>query len=204
MARITSYILQILFVALTVVLFLFHYDALNYSQFIPIQDTRNCSRFDGQLYKIYSDTAKCMDGSPPAYFLRHSLHDEASSMRGGRDSTNTSASHKWHIHFEGGGWCYDLATCAERSKYRLGSSKSYPQCNGGEFKDYLSHKAEENPLMHGWNHVLVKYCDSASYAGDSVQVHEVLIATSSRVLTALLVIHCITLVGANSLFPWSL
>ena len=35
-------------------------------------------------------------------------------------------------------------------------------------KDYLSNDPSQNPLMAQWNHVLVKYCDGASYAGDAI------------------------------------
>ena len=117
----------------------------------------DCSSEEATLYLIGNEgEAKCMDGSSPAYYYRK-----------GREPS------KWHIHFEGGGWCYDLKTCKERSYGRLGSSDSYPSCMINDLKDYLSNDEAENPLMAGWNHVLVKYCDGASYAGDAVRSFEV-------------------------------
>lgn len=121
-----------------------------------------CSSKEGMHHVIESSSAKCMDGSPPAYYFRPSA--------GASDASNENST-KWHVHFEGGGWCYDLETCYSRTFGRLGSTKHDPHCF--ELQDYLSNDESENPLMYGWNHVSVRYCDSASYAGDAVQYFEV-------------------------------
>jgi hypothetical protein len=105
-----------------------------------------------------SSEARCIDGSTPAYYIRK-----------GRDE----GANKWVLHFEGGGWCYDLQACYLRSKTGLGSSKGYQDTmRNSELPLYLSDYSTVNPLMHNWNAVYVKYCDGASYAGDTVANYE--------------------------------
>lgn len=116
----------------------------------------SCSSDEATLYYIQHEEAKCLDGTNPAYYFR----------------PGELNSH-WHIHFEGGGWCYDIEACYNRStdNFRLGSSASYANCMSHDLKDYLSHDQQDNPLMYNWNHVLVKYCDGASYAGNTIQIY---------------------------------
>ena len=110
-----------------------------------------CTEHDAHLHYVSSPSAKCIDGSPPAYYFRRGKVP------------------RWHIHFEGGGWCYSIPACYERSFEQLGSSITYPKCvHEKHMKDYLSQDSAHNPLMANWNHVLVKYCDGASYAGDAI------------------------------------
>lgn len=52
--------------------------------------------------------ALCLDGSPAAYYWRRASSPESAN--------------KWKIHFMGGGWCYNDATCAERADGFLGSA----------------------------------------------------------------------------------
>jgi Pectinacetylesterase len=102
--------------------------------------------------------AKCIDGSRPVYYLR----------RGSGDGVN-----KWFVHFEGGGWCYDLAQCVHRTGTPVGSSSGYPNCiDASNMKFYLSGVQARNPMMYNWNTVHVRYCDGGSYAGDAVVEHE--------------------------------
>ena len=67
---------------------------------------------------VASPKAKCIDGSPPAYYFRPGTGDGAK---------------KAILFMEGGGWCFPSeiqqasgANCAYRSRSGLGSSKSYP------------------------------------------------------------------------------
>ena len=81
----------------SVVLCLFVIHRLSFFEtvnFSSIEQTE-CSRgLDAQLVLIQGqEKAKCMDGSSPGYYIREGRGDGLS---------------KWHIHFEGGGWCYDL------------------------------------------------------------------------------------------------
>ncbi|CAI5503586.1 unnamed protein product [Closterium sp. Naga37s-1] len=52
--------------------------------------------------------AKCLDGSPPAYYFR------AGAGAGRR---------KWHVNFPRGGWCFSPAECLERANSSFGSSR---------------------------------------------------------------------------------
>jgi hypothetical protein len=96
--------------------------------------------------------ARCMDGSAPAYYMR----------RG-----HGSGSRKWILHFEGGGWCYDLHQCYLRSRSEYGSSRSLPAHQASIL--YFSGEESINPLMYNWNTVYIEYCDGSTFAGDSVQ-----------------------------------
>lgn len=94
--------------------------------------------------------AVCLDGTSPGYHLHRGYGSGANS---------------WLIQLEGGGWCNSIRNCVYRKKTRRGSStymeKHIP------FTGILSNKAEENPDFFNWNRVKVRYCDGASFAGDS-------------------------------------
>lgn len=81
------------------------------------------------LFKDY-DKARCMDGSPAAFYLRRG-HD--------------SGENKWAVFLEGGGWCSNFEQCVNRSLTSLGSSKSYANCL--RMKTYTSPDALKNPMM---------------------------------------------------------
>jgi hypothetical protein len=106
-------------------------------------------------YEVTSSHALCIDGSNPAYYFREGFGN---------------GKNKFHIHFEGGGWCYTPKSCEFRAKTVLGSSSSYPSCqipNKNNWAPYLSNSQEENPNLFDYNTVFVRYCDGGSYAGDS-------------------------------------
>ncbi|KAF7845562.1 phosphatidylinositol/phosphatidylcholine transfer protein SFH9 isoform X1 [Senna tora] len=94
--------------------------------------------------------AVCLDGSLPAYHLHRGYG---------------SGSNSWLIQLEGGGWCGNIRTCSYSRRTRHGSSthmeKQIP------FIGILSNKAEENPDFYNWNRVKLRYCDGASFSGDS-------------------------------------
>ncbi|KAI6695467.1 hypothetical protein NL676_023177 [Syzygium grande] len=94
--------------------------------------------------------AVCLDGTLPGYHLHRGYGSGANS---------------WLIQLEGGGWCNSVRSCIYRKKTRRGSStymeKQLP------FTGILSNKAEENPDFFNWNRVKLRYCDGASFAGDS-------------------------------------
>jgi len=60
--------------------------------------------------------AACMDGSRPAYYYRK--------------GSGTNA-HKWLVFFEGGGWCYSLEACRQRTRTDQGSSLLFPEVGVG-------------------------------------------------------------------------
>ena len=98
--------------------------------------------------------ARCLDGTPAAYYLHKG-----------------TASTKWYIHHQGGGWCESWDDCLGRSGGDLGSSKGYPATSdlGG---GYFSTDPAQNPMMHDWNMVFLKYCDGGSFSGSNETVGE--------------------------------
>lgn len=94
--------------------------------------------------------AVCLDGSPPAYHLDRGF--------GPADSN-------WLLQFEGGGWCNDLMSCLERSRTRHGSTRYMNKLE--VFSGILNNDPNMNPDFYNWNRVKLRYCDGASFAGDS-------------------------------------
>jgi hypothetical protein len=107
---------------------------------------------------LQADGAVCLDGSPGAFYFR---------------PASTGGEQKFYVHFEGGGWCTDLASCASRSQTLLGSSLMYPDRmvpyqDRGYFNTsvaYFSADPAINPQMYNWNSVFLRYCDGQSFAG---------------------------------------
>ncbi|XP_062153496.1 pectin acetylesterase 9 [Alnus glutinosa] len=94
--------------------------------------------------------AFCLDGSLPAYHLH----------RGFGAGTNN-----WLLQFEGGGWCNDIASCADRATTHRGSTRLMTKLE--VFSGILSNNASLNPDFYNWNRVKLRYCDGASFAGDA-------------------------------------
>ncbi|XP_058749692.1 pectin acetylesterase 12-like [Vicia villosa] len=97
-----------------------------------------------------SKGAVCLDGTLPAYHFHPG---------------SGSGANNWLVNLEGGGWCNNIRTCVFRKTTRRGSSKYMDKQI--PFTGILSNKAEENPDFYNWNRVKVRYCDGASFAGDS-------------------------------------
>lgn len=97
--------------------------------------------------------AVCLDGSNPAFYYGPAKVSD--------DST------KWVLYFKGGGWCYDEQSCISRSKGSLGSTNALAE--SFEFGGVTSDDPNTNPLMAGWNHVVLWYCDGASFSGDKTE-----------------------------------
>ncbi|XP_055807864.1 pectin acetylesterase 12-like isoform X1 [Solanum dulcamara] len=94
--------------------------------------------------------AVCLDGTLPGYHIHPGSGSGANS---------------WVIQLEGGGWCNTVRNCVYRKTTRRGSSKFMEKQI--PFTGILSNKAEENPDFFNWNRVKVRYCDGASFTGDS-------------------------------------
>ncbi|KAJ0842553.1 putative pectinacetylesterase/NOTUM [Helianthus annuus] len=94
--------------------------------------------------------AYCLDGSLPAYHIHLGF---------GAGANN------WLLQFEGGGWCNDIESCAERAKTRRGSTRLMTKLE--TFSGILSNNASRNPDFYNWNRVKLRYCDGGSFAGDS-------------------------------------
>lgn len=115
---------------------------------------------DYRKYFLSDPTSQCIDGTRAVYY-----------HRSGYGTGQT----KWHIHFEGGGWCYDLESCHYRSTTNLGSSKAYEECLSLSFihSAYFSTNETENPLLYNSHVIYVRYCDGSSFAGNERQRYQV-------------------------------
>ncbi|KAL9990777.1 putative pectinacetylesterase/NOTUM [Helianthus debilis subsp. tardiflorus] len=94
--------------------------------------------------------AVCLDGTLPGYHLHRGYGSGANS---------------WIVHLEGGGWCNSIRTCVYRKTTRRGSSNYFEKQLA--FTGILSNQAQENPDFFNWNRVKIRYCDGASFTGDS-------------------------------------
>ncbi|XP_070564855.1 uncharacterized protein [Ptychodera flava] len=93
--------------------------------------------------------AYCLDGSAPGYYFRKGSGN-------GRKS--------WVIYLQGGGWCFSISECYERSFTNFGSSDEFPPQYS--FDGFLSNDARTNPDFYNWNVAYFAYCDGASFAGN--------------------------------------
>ncbi|CAI9765263.1 unnamed protein product [Fraxinus pennsylvanica] len=94
--------------------------------------------------------AVCLDGTLPGYHFHRGFG---------------TGSNSWLIQLEGGGWCNSIRACVYRKKTRRGSSTYFEKII--PFTGILSNKAQENPDFFNWNRVKIRYCDGASFTGDS-------------------------------------
>ncbi|CAH0683136.1 unnamed protein product [Spodoptera exigua] len=101
-----------------------------------------------RLVWLTNTSLTCNDGSPAGYYFR----------RG-------SNSDHWVVYLEGGGYCWDTASCNARWRRRpaLMSSTRWPKARRAPA--LLSADAAANPLWHDSNHVLLPYCSSDMWAG---------------------------------------
>ncbi|KAG7635313.1 Pectinacetylesterase/NOTUM [Arabidopsis suecica] len=97
-----------------------------------------------------SKGAVCLDGTLPGYHLDRGFGSGANS---------------WLIQLEGGGWCNNHRSCVYRKTSRRGSSKFMEKALA--FTGILSNRSEENPDFFNWNRIKLRYCDGASFSGDS-------------------------------------
>lgn len=109
---------------------------------------------DYTLIKLSSSSAKCLDGTSPAfYYYKGAL------------------ANKWIVYFEGGGWCgtpdpsTTLADCYARSQTDLGSSKNYPATQSFNGWGILSPVYSDNNYYYDYNKVFIKYCDGTGHQG---------------------------------------
>ncbi|KAF9669791.1 hypothetical protein SADUNF_Sadunf13G0001100 [Salix dunnii] len=94
--------------------------------------------------------AVCLDGTLPGYHWHRGYGSGANS---------------WIIQLEGGGWCNTVRACVYRKNTRRGSSNYMEKLL--PFTGILSNKPEENPDFFNWNRIKLRYCDGASFTGDS-------------------------------------
>jgi hypothetical protein len=94
------------------------------------------------------DSAKCLDGSPGAYYHRPAL--------------NSSFATKWVFSLQGGGECVDEPSCADRATGDLGSSNNYASDGSGFMSQFQDANEAHNPDFYGWNHVRLKLLYTAT------------------------------------------
>ncbi|KAG8369008.1 hypothetical protein BUALT_Bualt15G0105600 [Buddleja alternifolia] len=111
--------------------------------------------------------AVCLDGTLPGYHFHPGFGSGASS---------------WLVNLEGGGWCNNIRSCVYRKTTRRGSSNYFEKQLA--FTGILSNKASENPDFYNWNRVKIRYCDGASFAGDSENKARVLQFRGQRIWQA--------------------
>mmetsp|Transcript_14297 Transcript_14297/g.33918 ORF Transcript_14297/g.33918 Transcript_14297/m.33918 type:complete len:383 (+) Transcript_14297:67-1215(+) len=103
--------------------------------------------------------ARCLDGSPALYYL-------SPGYDSGKD--------KHMIFFQGGGYCGSDADCLDRATDSFLGSTSDDDLTINKYEssgtqDGFWRDTNENPLMHNWNHVFVRYCDGGYYSGDLLE-----------------------------------
>jgi hypothetical protein len=118
------------------------------------------------FYPLYDPLAVCLDGSNAGYYLG------PPASKGGVGS--------FLIHVQGGGWCTSLDDCANRAGTHYGTSTVWtkrgscpdsanPACWGdntdGQPDGLNSFDPSVNPLFASSQHVVVPYCDGASFSG---------------------------------------
>ncbi|GJP46411.1 hypothetical protein CLOM_g5702 [Closterium sp. NIES-68] len=124
--------------------------------------------------------ARCLDGSPPGYYLRAAPWEGITT---------------WHIHFPGGGWCATKRECGWRAGRLLGGTTMWPPTNNvtwaqNRFGGILSSSGEANPFFAQWHLAMPVYCDGGGYAGTAGQVAvgkgRVVYMDGSRIVGAIL------------------
>lgn len=87
--------------------------------------------------------AKCLDGSPAAYYHRRAL--------------NAEKAQNWIVSLQGGGSCVKSEDCAARADTDLGSSLNYGRDGEALMQQFLAGEESLNPHFYDWNHVLLMY-----------------------------------------------
>ncbi|KAI5645980.1 pectinacetylesterase domain-containing protein [Phthorimaea operculella] len=101
-----------------------------------------------RLVWLTNSSLTCNDGTPAGYYIRQGTNND-----------------HWVVYLEGGGYCWDQASCAARWRRRpaLMSSARWPRKRRAPA--LLSADPSANPLWHSSNHVLLPYCSSDMWAG---------------------------------------
>ena len=99
--------------------------------------------------------AVCLDGSPPAFYYQA--------------ATSPALNTTWALHFKGGAWCYDEASCVARAKHsNLGTSSTAKgvAATFGFSGSVVNPDPAHNPDFAEGHRLILWYCDGASFAGD--------------------------------------
>jgi len=96
--------------------------------------------------------ARCNDGTPAVFYIDT-----------GRGAAAAADANKTVLYLRGGGYCVDDASCQTREA-ALRSSAGYP--DRATVTGVLS-GGDDNPFFQSWNRVVVSYCSSDFYSGDT-------------------------------------
>jgi len=118
--------------------------------------------------------ARCIDGTPPVYYLRPAPQAEAAahrrrwliSLQGGSSCT-VGASAKWPKDPAYSGAASEALVpldCADRAQGSLGSSAGDPPEKDVSYKEILSPDPARNPVFHDWNIAFGRYCDGSGWS----------------------------------------
>merc|ERR1712137_173987 len=99
--------------------------------------------------------AVCLDGGPPGFYYKSADPSK---------SSDAQATTSWLLYFKGGGWCYNEKDCAARAAGQLGNSSHFPKTFS--FSGIADETGALSPVLAGYNHVILWYCDGASFSGD--------------------------------------
>mmetsp|Transcript_81121 Transcript_81121/g.143012 ORF Transcript_81121/g.143012 Transcript_81121/m.143012 type:complete len:423 (-) Transcript_81121:159-1427(-) len=98
--------------------------------------------------------AKCNDGSPYVFYMQPAVDLRKQDV--------------WLVHLEGGGWCWDRASCLLRKRDRpsLTSSRKAPsELNGSRWQKGIFANDQPNWEWAGANKVYLPYCSSDAWMG---------------------------------------
>lgn len=108
-------------------------------------------KLDLHMRRFQNKHITCNDGTTAGYYIKRSYE-----------------SNKWIIYLEGGWYCFDDPSCAQRLNTpgvnSLTSSRNWLSKRRGF--GILSPSAVENPTWYNANHVLVPYCSSDAWSGN--------------------------------------
>ncbi|KAL0880151.1 hypothetical protein ABMA27_002623 [Loxostege sticticalis] len=129
-----------------------------------------------KLVWLSNSSLTCNDGSPAGYYIRR-----------GSDSEH------WVVYLEGGGYCWDAASCAARWRRRpaLMSSARWPRARRAPA--LLSADPAANPLWHASTHVLLPYCSSDMWAGTRTRRTDATFAFAGRLIVRTVLNELLTL-----------
>ena len=112
-----------------------------------------------------SSNAKCLDGSPPAYYLSKRVDRSVRMKRCTSDGVEHSCGETWIIMLSGGGTCVNDEDCARRAATGLGTSKLVPRTH--HFTTGIQSVLKNNEAFNTANMVNIAYCSGDSWLGRS-------------------------------------
>ena len=111
------------------------------------------------------NNARCLDGSPLAYYVSKRLDRSVKMRECTSDSVHNSCGETWVIMLSGGGTCVNGEGCTRRAATGLGTSKLVPRTY--HFSSGLQSVLKNNQAFNMANMVNIAYCSGDSWLGRS-------------------------------------